>query len=164
MSSSTMDAAQGYLERGWAVVPLNGKRPVLEQWTKSPVTSMAEVELHWRGSCARNVGICTGSVSGLLVLDVDPRNGGDDTLADLVAEFGPLPSTLVVATGGGGEHYFFRAPEPPLGNSRSRVGPGLDIKCEGGQVVAPPSIHPDTGLAYEWVVGPGELELAEAPE
>ena len=64
MSSSIMDAVEGYLERGWAVVPLEGKVPVLKEWTRSPVTSMAEAEPHWRGSCAPNVGICTGSPQG----------------------------------------------------------------------------------------------------
>jgi hypothetical protein len=163
MSRSILDAAQGYLAQGWALVPLDGKKPVLKKWTKAPVTTMGEAERWWQGSSARNVGICTGSVSGLMVLDVDLKDRGDESLAALQAEFGPLPSTLVVATGGGGEHYFFRAPKATLGNSRSLVGPGLDIRCEGGQVVAPPSIHPKTGTAYEWVVGPDEAEPAEAP-
>ena len=164
MTASMMEAARDYLERGWGLVPLSGKVPLLRGGNDQPVVNAEGVELHWGGHPDRNLGICTGSVSGLMVLDVDPRNGGDETLAALLAEFGPLPSTLVVATGGGGKHHFFTTPTPLLGNSSSRVGKGLDIKCEGGQVVAPPSVHPDTGQHYEWIVGPGDGELAAAPD
>ena len=103
---------------------------------------------HW------NVAIATGE--GLVVLDIDPRNGGDATLATLLSEKGEtLPETPAVATGGGGWHYYF------AGDAPGRVlGPGLDLKGAGGYVVAPPSTHA-SGTRYRWLQPP--VALAAAP-
>jgi hypothetical protein len=98
------------------------------------VASLAE---WWRRWPAANVGIATGARSGLLVLDVDPRHGGDDVLAALEAEHGRLPDTATVVTGGGGAHFYFAHPG---GEIRSRnLAPGLELKADGAFVVAPPS-------------------------
>lgn len=95
-----------------------------------------------------------------MVLDVDPGHGGDDTLAGLVASEGPLPPTLAVATGGGGRHYYFAAPRAQLGNDAGRaLGPGLDIRADGGIVIVPPTRHA-SGWRYEWTEGP----LASLPD
>lgn len=83
----------------------------------------------------------------ILVIDIDPRNGGDETLVSLQDQYGPLPPTLSVYTGGGGEHRWYRA---PYAASRSAVlGPGVDLKTSGGLLVAPPSVHL-TGRRYAW--------------
>jgi P4 family phage/plasmid primase-like protien len=84
------------------------------------------------------------------VLDVDPDKGGDDSLRKLETQYGSLPVTAEVITGGGGHHYYFQHPGISLGNSAGKLGPGLDIRTDGGQVVAPPSVHPMTGRTYEW--------------
>src|SRR5262249_50855991 len=80
------------------------------------------------------------------VLDVDPAHGGRESLARLEAQYGPLPITPKVHTGGGGVHYHF-AHVPGLRNSAGKIAPGLDIRGEGGYVVAPPSTH-GSGGAY----------------
>ena len=87
--------------------------------------------------------IRTGAVSGLTVIDIDPRNGGriDRAL---------MPSTATVASGGGGWHLLYRYPGGPLA-AKLRGHPGVDIKSDGGYVVAPPSTHPVTKCPYQWV-------------
>ena len=76
-----------------------------------------------------NIGVATGD--GLVVLDVDPRANGDQTLGDLEAKHGGLPRSWRVITGGGGEHIYFRSCAP-IGCSASQIGPGLDVRARGG--------------------------------
>lgn len=98
-----------------------------------------------------NVGIVTGQVSNLVVLDIDPRHGGDASLADLAQRHGKLPPTLTARTGGGGRHLYFAAPADPIPlPSRVGLAQGIDVRAEGGMVVAPPSIHP-SGEVYAWI-------------
>lgn len=108
-----------------------------------------------------NVGIATGAVSGLLVLDVD--DGGAETLARLEGAHGALPATIEVLTGGGGRHVYFRHPGRPV-KSSARRAPGIDFRGDGGYVIGPPSVH-IAGTSYRWAPGrgPDEVELAEAP-
>lgn len=82
-----------------------------------------------------------------IVLDVDPRNGGD--LAELETLTGPLPSTLTVWSGrnDGGRHLYFRRPPGPL--TSTKLPTGIDLKANG-YCIAPPSIHPATGEPYRW--------------
>jgi hypothetical protein len=110
-----------------------------------------------------NLGIVTGAVSGLVVLDVDPAHGGAESLAALEAEHDPLPPTIEAVTGGGGWHLYFRHPGGELRN-RAGLRPGLDLRGDGGYIVAPPSIHPN-GQPYRWRSGhaPGEMEPARLP-
>ena len=105
----------------------------------------------------------TGAVSQLVVLDVDPAHGGSESLASLVTQNGPIEPTIEALTGGGGRHLYFCYPGFPL-NNRTGIAPGLDIRADGGYVVAPPSIHP-SGRAYVWVNGrePGATKLAALP-
>jgi hypothetical protein len=80
-------------------------------------------------------------VSGLVVVDVDRRGGGDRTLTQLVKQHGPLPPTYAVHTGDG-VHLYFQHPGTPVPNDASRrLGPGIDIRGDGGYVLAPPSLH-----------------------
>jgi hypothetical protein len=93
-----------------------------------------------------NVGVRTGAESGLVVLDIDPRHGGDETLEHLAAEHGPFPPGRTVATGGGGTHLYFRHPGHRVSNDAGRrLGDGVDIRGDGGYVLAPPSRHASGG-------------------
>lgn len=103
----------------------------------------------------------TGRVSGLCVLDVDPRSGGDRALAALEAEHGSLPPTVESLTGGGGRHLWFTLPEGPDIPS-GPLRPGLDVKAEGGMAIAPPSRHV-SGRRYRWRPGRGLGDVALAP-
>lgn len=95
------------------------------------------------------------------MLDVDGDDGAD-SLHDLEQRYKPLPRTRSVKTGGGGMHYYFAA-RVRVPNSAGRLGPGLDVRGEGGYVVAPPSVHPETGRAYEWDNAPGAVESQMLP-
>lgn len=84
--------------------------------------------------------------SGLAVIDIDPRNGGEDSLAKLEKELGSLPRTMTVRTGGGGEHIYLSLPGGTDVRSGS-LGSGVDSKSDGGYVIAAPSVHV-SGRAY----------------
>lgn len=115
---------------------------------------------------AANVGIVTGRQSDLFVLDVDPGKCGDDSLRELEAQYGPLPNTVEVLTGKGGRHFYFQYPGGVVGNSNRKLDPGLDIKTDGGYVVAPSGIHPETHRTYEWEAAhhPDYVTLAQVPQ
>jgi hypothetical protein len=104
----------------------------------------------------------------LVALDIDPRHNGDESLAVLLAEHGELPETPMCCTGGGGQHIFMWA-HKAIPNSAGRAGDGrfgegVDVRGEGGYVIASPSRH-ESGRTYEWDSGahPSEIPLAEAP-
>jgi hypothetical protein len=98
--------------------------------------------------------IRTGQASGLAVVDIDPRNGGQLDRA-------LMTPTATVTTGGGGWHLYYRHPghqlTPALGGH-----PGIDIKTDGGYAVAPPSAHPGTGQPYRWAGGRAVAEMPPA--
>jgi len=126
-----------------------GKRPLVrweEFQQRLPRTS--DVSAWFRRWPDANIGIVTGRISGLAVVDVDPRHAGHETLAALEGEYAPLPSSVEVLTGGGGRHLYFSSSRESL-RSRVAIGPGIDLRAEGGLVVAPPSIHSSGGL-YRW--------------
>jgi putative DNA primase/helicase len=100
------------------------------------------------GRADYGVGIATGPESDLLVFDVDPRNGGLETLKAIFTEEHPFPRTPVVATGGDGCHLYFRFPNS-VEKFPSEIGPGVELKATGGGVVAPPSLHA-SGERYAW--------------
>ena len=102
----------------------------------------------------------TGVVSGLLVVDVDPAHGGRVSLIGLMADW-LIPRTLHVQTGSGGLHLYYRHPDQHVPSRPMARQPGIDIKADGGYVVAPPSIHHRTGRPYTW--GPGTTDVVEMP-
>lgn len=137
---------------GWSFTPLSGKRPILKGWQDRP-RETREQALAW--ATQGNVGLRTGRTSGVVVIDVD--EGGD-------AEPLGLPPTVTVRTGGNGTHFYYRCPGP-IGNSAGKLGPHVDVRADGGQVVCPGSVHPETGRAYEWAQdrSPAEVRLADLP-
>jgi hypothetical protein len=111
-----------------------------------------------------NIGIATGAVSGLVVLDNDSYKGGDESLSALECTYQPLPETVQQLTGGGGVHYCFAHPGTPVKNGVETLGAGLDIKGDGGYIVVPPSLHA-SGKRYAWELShhPDEMALAPMP-
>lgn len=169
-----------YLEQGWSVLPLHSLWQGTCTCDRHPCPSPAKHPRvrweRWRAQAAppdlvagwwarwpdANVGVVTGLVSGVAVLDVDPRNGGDVSLAAFEDRWGPLPITLEVRTGGGGRHLWFRCDVPVASGP---IAAGVDVKAEGGMVVVPPSVHV-SGIRYHWRPGgePGEIEPARLPD
>jgi len=105
------------------------------------------------------IGVRTGH--RLVVLDVD-GDAGSDSLDELEQQHGKLPRTVSIKTGGGGMHFYFAATWP-VRNSAGKLGPGLDVRGDGGYVIAPPTVHPDTGRRYEWDNPPADVELRPMP-
>jgi len=119
-----------------------------------------------------NIGIVTGPASGVWVLDLDGKTA-EEGLAALVAVHGELPATPEQITGGGRQLLFAWDDAYPIRNSASRIGPKIDVRGDGGYIVAPPSIHPGKpeegippGRVYTWVPGrsPFDIPFAAAPE
>ncbi len=163
---NSAEPALAYLARGWSVIPVEpgGKRPLV-RWEafQNRLPAAAEVEAWRRRWPDANLAIVTGAVSGLAVLDVDPRHDADESLRALKQEHGPMPHTVEALTGGGGRHLYFAHPGGVL---RNKVGlaPGIDLRGDGGMVVAPPSIHA-SGRPYAWEIShhPDETRLAPMP-
>jgi Bifunctional DNA primase/polymerase, N-terminal/Primase C terminal 1 (PriCT-1) len=134
-------------------------RKGLQDASKDPA-----VIARWFGQGRLNIGIATGALSGIIALDVDPRHDGDQTLAEIEREHGPLPATWRFLTGGGGEHILFRHPGNAIPNSAAKLGPGVDVRGDGGYIVAPPSEH-ISGRPYAISVDhhPDEVQLADPP-
>ena len=126
-----------------------GKHPMLSDWTARATQDATLVSEFWTATPDAGIGVVCGRGSGIVVLDIDPRNGGDETLAAFIREFGDLPETPEVFTGGGGRHFYFRYPEG-TGSCRTRVlGPGLELRGDDALVVAPPTVHM-SGKRYLW--------------
>lgn len=157
-------AALSYAARGWSVIPVEprGKRPIVAwQEFQQRIAGADEIAAWFRHWPHANVSIVTGAVSRLVVLDIDPRHEGSASLARLEIAHGPLPSTQEALTGGEGRHLYFTHPG---GTVRNRVGlaPGIDLRGDGGCVVAPPSVHP-SGRRYAWVEAHGPDDAHAVP-
>jgi hypothetical protein len=138
------------------------KHPRVAGGVKTATTDLAQIESWWRKWPTANVAIRTGAASGLVVIDVDPDHDGEISLTNLVRECGQVPEGRVVSTGGGGRHLYFRHPGTPVRNDVGRrLGPGIDVRGDGGYVLAPPSRHV-SGKRY--VVAMLPTELPELPD
>lgn len=151
-----------YISIGWSIFPCNGKIPSTPNGFKDSVKNEEDFNLLVAKYPGTNVGVATGSRSGVLVLDVDVKNcaGGYESLQELIKKHGPLPKTVEAMTWSGGRHYFFKY----VDGVRNRTGfmKGLDIRSEGGYVIAAPSSI--EGKPYKWLVPPGSAEIAPPPE
>lgn len=114
-----------------------------------------------------NVGLATGEPSGIWALDIDPRHNGNESLAQLVEQHGPLPNTVEAITGAGGRHFLFQLPNGASPKIKCAAGvlPGVDIRGQGGYIVVAPSLHV-SGRCYEWEISsrPGDVPVAPAPD
>ena len=178
MNKMLCDTAITYAELGWHAMPLQGvhdgrcacgrvdcsspgKHPhgrFAPQGLKNATLDGGAICQWFANGEILNLGVATGAESGLVVLDVDDRHGGSASLREL----GPLPRTATVRTGGG-QHLYFKWPAgvSDIRNSAGKLGPGLDIRANGGYVVAPPSVH-ICGSPYKWLIDP-RAGLAELP-
>ena len=172
------DAAMDYARRGLKIFPVYeptadgcscgrddcaspGKHPRTRQGFKDATDDLKQIEDWWTTYPNASIGLATGSINGFNVVDVDPRNGGDETLRQWEVEHGPLPLTPMAISGGGGPHFFLRHPGQPI-KSRT-IAPGIDLKADGGYVVAAPSRHV-SGQCYRWE-GEGLIgDYAAAPD
>jgi hypothetical protein len=198
MTEAVLPSALAFVRYGHAVFPVNwpvarnGRlfcscgsdsrgRPCGRNAAKHPYGKLAPngilsatiesgVVKHWWGYLAphANLGVRTDR---LIVLDIDPRHGGDESFRALEREH-EIPPTWRALTGGGGEHVLFACPDgveianvvaaamkdPPL-------GPGIDVRARGGYIVAPPSRH-ISGRSYAWSVDhhPQDVPLIRAPD
>ncbi len=146
--SEFLAAALAYAGLGLHVIPLHGKKPYFENWPQVATSDPVQILRWWTQNPDDNIGVATGKASGVFVLDVDKQNGGEDALETLILRHGRFPDTWQDITGRGGFHMFFRYPSFPVGNAP--LVSGIDIRGDGGQVVVPPSIHPDTKKHYIW--------------
>lgn len=147
-----------FLDRGWPLLPLHypiaedrcscnkkdcsnaGKHPMTQHGLHDASRDESQILKWWRSTPRANVGIVTGAVSGIVVLDIDPRHDAIRSLAELESKYGQMPETLKVRTGGDGWHYYFLHPGVQIANKVNLL-PGLDFRGDGGYIIAPPSIH-----------------------
>ncbi len=175
-----------YSSLGWRIFPVHsvrhdgvctcgdkecanpGKHPRIKNWTSLASADPVQIQ-KWRKQFPHsNFGLVCGEGSGVVVIDVDPRHGGDDSLVDLGRDVGGLPETVTNLTGSGGQHFLFAYPKGhALRNAVNLKGKyaGLDVRAENGFIVIPPSRHV-SGRNYEWDIehAPGEFPLATLPD
>ncbi len=170
--ASRQSAALRYAGRGWPVLPLAGmgegscscgrtcdspaKHPLTRHGVHDATTDVDRIRRWWRRWPDANVGVATGAASGVAVVDVDPIAGGRWSLEVIRAAGRDLPVTLLAFTGGGGFHLFYAVPAGVrVGNTAGRLPnmvdtvPGIDLRGDGGYVVAAPSVHA-SGIRYRW--------------
>jgi Bifunctional DNA primase/polymerase, N-terminal/AAA domain len=164
-------AALDYIARGWYVFPLHAparkgggctcgradctnqaKHPITLHGLKDATLDAEQIRQWWGRWTFANVGVVTGAKSGLLALDIDSHKGGVESFSAIQARYGPLVDTLMSNTGSGGAHLLYAHPggDTLLPNKQRLDGyAGLDVRGDGGYIVAPPSRHA-SGALYEW--------------
>jgi putative DNA primase/helicase len=163
VSITILAAALHYAARGWPVFPVTAvakKSHKSEKYSNGrkwgATTDPAEVRQDFSRWPGARIGIVTGAVSSIIVVDVDTLEGhgvdGAIALAELEVRHGKLPETLQAMSPSGSRHFYFRHPGPDIKikSSDSKLGDGIDIKGDGGCVTAPPSINLD-GRRYRWL-------------
>ena len=169
-----------YADMGLAVLPLYepvngkcscgkerctspGKHPRIAGGSNSASKNIEQIKGWWAKWPDANIGIATGVVSGILAVDVDCNGDkhGDLSIKEWESQHTPLPRTWISQTGSGGYHCFFKCTDSSLKN-RAGILEGVDIRANGGYIVAPPSLHICENR-YEWKRRPGEVPLASLP-
>ena len=139
-----------------------GKHPRIRYGFKRATSEESHLIRWWTKWPDANIGIRTGN--GLFVIDVD-EDEGEDSLRELLDKCGTLPESWECLTGRGRHIYLLSPTDRYIKSSTSKIGNKLDVRCEGGYVVAPPSRH-FLGNNYEWECSshPEDIPMAEAPE
>jgi hypothetical protein len=185
MTSNTLrESAIEYAQRSILVFPLHyvrdgvircscgdpectnsGKHPRTANGLLDGTRDVTQLCEWWDALPKSNVGLCTGAESGFIVLDVDPRHGGHVTLAALEEKHGKLPDTATTVTGSSGNHRLFKHPGRKVPNDAGlKLGAGLDIRGDGGYIVAPPSNHLLGQYGWKSGLSLDDVELAPLPE
>jgi hypothetical protein len=153
-----LSSALALAKNGMAVFPcrVRDKRPATANGCTDATSDLDQIRAWWQQDENFNIAIATGAKSGIFVVDID-----DDDGAAALARMGVMPDT-VVATTAKGEHFYFKMPKCDLRNSASKIADGVDIRGNGGYVLAPPSIHP-SGARYAWDRDSARA-FAEAPD
>ena len=179
-----LEAALAYARLGWRVIPIHsplrdggctcgkancgaaGKHPRIKAWQQDASADPDQIRTWWTQWPEANVGLLMGQASGVIAIDVDPRNGGSETIEKLQSEHRGLPKTVTALSGGGGVHFLFAAPSRPVqkNSNGDTLGRGVDLQGEGSLIVVAPSRHKSGGV-YKWADGraPWECELAPLP-
>jgi len=156
-----------YAEMGWKVYPVykGTKTPCIEGYPEKATSDLEQINEWWKQFPDANVAIMTGKKSGFWVLDVDKKNGGRDTLAELQKVHGPLFGlTYTVQTGGGGLHFYFKYNLDESKEMKSSgILEGIDILGDKGKAIAPPSLH-ESGNHYIEYNPNKSMEINPAPD
>ena len=154
--NALLRGAHELAERDFRVIPLKprSKTPAINKWQERATAASTQIDRWWAKWPDANVAVATGN--GLIVVDLDSAD------AHAYARELGLPDTPSVRTGrtGMGLHLYFSGSGP---NSKGKIHPKIDVRGQGGYVVAPPSVHDQTGALYEWIIPPGQ-PLAALPE
>lgn len=163
-----LESALAYAAAGMAVFPCHPERksPLVRRGFKDATTDQAQIRAWWGHWPLAVVGLPTGQKNGRWVLDIDVGGkGGDDSLYALEMEHGELPETPMAITASGGRHYHFRWPADRRVVTRTGVWPGIDVRGDGGYVIAPRSVGTRGSWEWEGSADPEDgVELADAPD
>lgn len=168
MSSEFLEAALLYASMGWPVFPLQPRQKdkyAVASWKNDCSTDEKQIREWWGKNPYYNIGLVTGH--GLCVVDVDDKpekHGGllgSDFLRDWELEHGEISETVCAQSGTGGMHYYFDIGDTYISGCQSDTI-FIDLRCDNNYIVAPPSIHPDTGKPYTWDISPEDMPIAKA--
>lgn len=147
-TTTKLEAALTYASWGWHVLPLipNDKRPASAHGVHDATTDSEQIKAWWAQNPSFNIGIAAGEKSGIVVFDIDPRNGGAESWDDFTAEHGAVPDGICQLTAGGGQHYIAQARE----NLKScELRRGVDFLANGRYFVVTPSVVNDREYTWE---------------
>ena len=136
--TTKLEAALTYASWGWHVLPLvpNDKRPASAHGVHDATTDLDKIRAWWAQNPNYNIGIAAGEKSGIVVFDIDPRNGGSDSWDDFTSEHGGVPDGICQLTAGGGQHHIAEWRE---GLKSCELRPGVDFLANGRYFVVAPS-------------------------
>jgi len=175
MTNSLLDCAIGYAKRGWYVLPIHwpingkcscdkaecqnqGKHPLTQNGFKDATTDPKVITDWWTKWPSANIGIATGAVSGIVVVDIDTTDAKDEIKKILPSDY-DIGAVARSATGRGW-HLVFAHPGGEIKN-RTAILPKVDVRGDGGYIIVEPSTHV-SGKQYKWQVAPG-VELRKLP-
>ena len=159
MKQNFLDAALAYAEKGFSVIPVQSDKKPYVKWEpfQKRKADPEEIRGWWTEHPTAMIGIVTGAISGLCVIDIDESQGEEE-----LQKF--IPDSLIIPTcqtPRGGQHLYFQCPSPSISNN-TRIIPGCDFRAEGGYIIAPPSTN-GTGKAYAWLPGLSLQEIESPP-
>ncbi len=163
-----MTIALVYASRGWAILPTSkkNKTPLISGGSRSATTNPTLIRQWWRKHPNANIGLATGKISGFWVVDIDIK-GGKDGLKAIMDEFGDnilSENQLIARTASGGYHIFFKCPDDFEIHNKQGVLSGVDIRGDGGYVIAAPSSMCINGDWVEYKWNKGGSKIMDAPK